>query len=137
MAVVRNGDEVGYVDKEGYYIGKGVVKNLLKPENTIPEKTNDENQMDVKVLGTWSIIPEQDEMGYGLPSITFNKDGSANYNIGDDYSAKGKYTIKDNKIHFTGVGMGMDGFEEAVKETFTIKNNTLITEDGSILKRSN
>jgi hypothetical protein len=109
-------------------------KAILKRSEANNEIQIDDSQIN-KVLGTWNIIPEQDEMGYGLPSITFNKDGSGDYTISDDYSAKGKYTVKDNKIYFTGVGIGMDGSEDPVKETFTIKNNTLTTKDGSILKQ--
>jgi len=132
------------------YLGEGDVVYITKIQNgygyTVFTNTQGQetegwikmNDMQVNtVLGKWSITPEQDTDGYGIPSITLKEDGSALYNFSDDVHAEGKYIVNNDNVYFTGFEKS-DNFEgkgNPIAATFIIKDNTLITENGEILKQ--
>jgi hypothetical protein len=96
--------------------------NSLNAEETVTE-----------ITGIW----QDTENEYNLPSIQLNDNGNAYYDISDDCSSNGTYSLNGNSISFTGKLKCSDGDNGEYRETFTVKGSTLITKDGTVLTKRN
>jgi len=134
------------------YLGEGDVAVVTKIQNEFGyiSFTNSQGQVtkgwvkmsDLQVnnsCGEWSIRPEEDEDGYGLPSITLKGDGTAQYNPSDDFVYIGKYIIINNNIRIIGKfsGDNAKGNEPEEQFSFTLNGNTLKMPSGQILIHKN
>jgi len=85
----------------------------------------------VEIIGIW----QNEENEYSLPTIQFNDNGKAYYDVSVDCSANGTYIIEENIISFVGKLSCKNNSDKEYQETFTQKGNTLITKNGTVLTK--
>jgi hypothetical protein len=103
----------------------------MRKQTSATDNSPNTEETVLEIAGIW----QDTENEYGLPSIQLNDNGSAYYDISDDCSSNGTYTLKGNSVSFTGKLKCSDGDNGEYWETFTIKGSTLLTKNGSVLTK--